>query len=519
MKLKKGLFGYLNFGLGSILLSVYLYTLFVSLCEYIEHKNGLSITIFGINIAFPIAAVIILILILIYILIAYLKGKHVRKDYELLSYIKTLLYWFGMTLLLFYILYRVYTLISGVDSVNRSVVKNLNEEFTLLLSGSVLGTGAVSRFFTSIVVFFFNTFGVSPLVFIILNSFLFFAGTVFFVFSVKIIWGRLPSLFALGFIDLYIQDSSFAFDTTGHNLLYLMASFLIFVISYFFMLFYRKNRVLFFSLFSIIIVGILVLRHFIYSGYLFDFSSALNHYLFYDFNNNVIYLTIAIVTVSLSLFTFFKIFKKTVDDISFITIMLLLTFLFILSTYPDSSSMLFAFAMAGAFAGNGIKALLFEGYKLKSECTDLTVSETAPVEYNYPTVQKETDAEQFTDSQPVPDVTCEPEMLSENEASNETNQIPETETIIENEPLTENETSSEPVKLEIEDIKLTSDVIDTDNVVKPEQTDIPVTKYLFNPLPLPKKHEKKEMNYAFEPKSDEMEYDFEVNDDDDFDLV
>ena len=44
-------------------------------------------------------------------------------------------------------------------------------------------------------------------------------------------------------------------------------------------------------------------------------------------------------------------------------------------------------------------------------------------------------------------------------------------------------------------------------------------KFIENPLPLPKKHVKKEMNYAFEPTPDQMHYDLNnYQIDDDYDL-
>lgn len=43
-------------------------------------------------------------------------------------------------------------------------------------------------------------------------------------------------------------------------------------------------------------------------------------------------------------------------------------------------------------------------------------------------------------------------------------------------------------------------------------------EYLENPLPVPKRHVKKEMGYAFEPESEKLCYDVSVSEDDDFDL-
>ncbi|MDO4332044.1 MAG: hypothetical protein Q4C58_05080 [Eubacteriales bacterium] len=43
-------------------------------------------------------------------------------------------------------------------------------------------------------------------------------------------------------------------------------------------------------------------------------------------------------------------------------------------------------------------------------------------------------------------------------------------------------------------------------------------EYLDNPLPVPKRHVKKEMSYGFEPREDQMFYDVPVSDQDDFDI-
>ena len=51
-----------------------------------------------------------------------------------------------------------------------------------------------------------------------------------------------------------------------------------------------------------------------------------------------------------------------------------------------------------------------------------------------------------------------------------------------------------------------------------ENSDKKPIQFIENPLPLPKKHVKKTMDYKFEPEEHLMKYDIEVNDDDDFDL-
>ena len=79
------------------------------------------------------------------------------------------------------------------------------------------------------------------------------------------------------------------------------------------------------------------------------------------------------------------------------------------------------------------------------------------------------------------------------------------------EKVTENEPSSVEGSIKTEN----SDV--PDNNIEPEV--MKPINFIPNPLPLPKKHVKKEMNYAFEPSSDMMHYDYNnYRFDDDYDL-
>ena len=43
-------------------------------------------------------------------------------------------------------------------------------------------------------------------------------------------------------------------------------------------------------------------------------------------------------------------------------------------------------------------------------------------------------------------------------------------------------------------------------------------KYIENPLPLPKKHVKKALEYSVEPPEESMQFDIEISEEDDFDL-
>ena len=79
------------------------------------------------------------------------------------------------------------------------------------------------------------------------------------------------------------------------------------------------------------------------------------------------------------------------------------------------------------------------------------------------------------------------------------------------------ESNAEPV----EDAEKAADVVESVAEVPVETVEeiAKPVKFIENPLPLPKKHVKKEMNYAFEPTPDQMHYDLNnYSVDDDYDL-
>ena len=51
-----------------------------------------------------------------------------------------------------------------------------------------------------------------------------------------------------------------------------------------------------------------------------------------------------------------------------------------------------------------------------------------------------------------------------------------------------------------------------------KESDTAKSRYLDNPLPVPKRHVKRELEYGFEPEPDQMFYEVPVADDDDFDI-
>lgn len=98
----------------------------------------------------------------------------------------------------------------------------------------------------------------------------------------------------------------------------------------------------------------------------------------------------------------------------------------------------------------------------------------------------------------------------------------DTESELAEEIITSNETATvekvpENVHTSVEVSISTDNNNELDNNIEPEV--MKPINFIPNPLPLPKKHVKKEMNYAFEPSSDMMHYDYNnYRFDDDYDL-
>lgn len=75
------------------------------------------------------------------------------------------------------------------------------------------------------------------------------------------------------------------------------------------------------------------------------------------------------------------------------------------------------------------------------------------------------------------------------------------------------QSDEETQSLEVEQIEKVQPV-----EVQPVEEEPPVIEYIPNPLPLPKKHEKKVLKYAVDSK-EEDDFDFKIEDDDDFDIL
>lgn len=86
---------------------------------------------------------------------------------------------------------------------------------------------------------------------------------------------------------------------------------------------------------------------------------------------------------------------------------------------------------------------------------------------------------------------------------------------IETEVKKESEAVVQEVTAQVKEISVEGEVKEED---KPQEEMLPSVNFIENPLPLPKKHVKKSLDYAFQPDFEDMDYDIKVSENDDYDL-
>lgn len=82
----------------------------------------------------------------------------------------------------------------------------------------------------------------------------------------------------------------------------------------------------------------------------------------------------------------------------------------------------------------------------------------------------------------------------------------------------ETDKSEEAAEPQAESVVIRPEESAVEEVPKPEETPVAPVQFIENPLPLPKKHVRKEMDYQYEVSQDKMNYDVIVGDNDDFDI-
>jgi hypothetical protein len=191
---------------------------------------------------------------------------------------------------------------------------------------------------------------------------------------------------------------------------------------------------------------------------------------------SVVALVCVTVIAAFALFAYLSHLKSESDEISFANILFVV--FMVIHLFDESSNNTFWFVIISlcVLAGIGADNLLFKNYKKAESVTD--------------------NIDEYFVTTPVTEV-VKPEEPAFAKAPSET--APEPPAVH------ESEEDKRAEKAEEKPIENTEE--------KPK-----VPQFFETPLPMPKKHVKKSIDYAFEPSDDLMKYDVEISPNDDFDI-
>ena len=102
MRLKKSVFGYINFTIGIVIMSVYLYTLFVSLLRNLEENAGRRVYFYGVSVPYLLGAALVLACVGLFFLVSLLKSKIPVRQSDKEPLATKVIYWFFLALLFSY---------------------------------------------------------------------------------------------------------------------------------------------------------------------------------------------------------------------------------------------------------------------------------------------------------------------------------------------------------------------------------------------------------------------------------
>ena len=472
-------------------MSVYLYTLFVSLFMSFEEKAGKRILFMGIKLSYINGALFLIASLLLVFFLYFIKSKIAVKPFKGSGLVYGLVYWCLFAGLLSYG-FAVRLMNMGVLKKWDSI-KNYTESVSkpgywqvlmdLFYGKEVNFDNFFHKAYSFVAALFLRIFGDNLTVPVGLNLFLYMAASVLLFFSVKFIFGKVPAMTVFGALMLTKAPVAFLFEITGFNMFFLAAALLIFLVAYFLDVFTSTRPVMCYIVSFVTVVAVVVINHFAFKPFEPVFAFDLSILKFRPSEN--IYISITIVILALA--GFYAFLKNKFDEISFANILLVLLLLILMFDYSANNTYLFAIMSFCILAGFGIDNLLFRHYK------------SAPV------------------SEPLEEYDSDiPKEFLEHSAEPVVAEVPVT-------------------SIEVPDID--EDFADTAQAVSapeenltvketPKAEDIPeekalkheVPKFFETPLPMPKKHVKKTLDYTFEPSSELMKYDIDISPDDDFDI-
>lgn len=600
MNYKKTWFGWLNFTVGTLFMSVFIFTLLVSLFEF----NGLTMSLFNLTWArasfFVAGAFIVFVIGLLVILRFFKKKISVSEDAFNKPFCK-LIYFFGFILILGFGLYlRREALLSFNESsvLNQAYYVRILEYFDGNPDGT---TDLFVLAFCYIYSFLLKVFGLSPLVLAIANYFFQVLGAIFMALIIKNLFGKTSSICAFASIMLLRTPIYLALMISPDCFIFAVIALVVFLFSQLLKdrddgLMVSNSNVALFILFGlffgvlIYINPVLILIPVVFAVRicLLDLNTkqmdiAINRKLLPTLSLIITSLITAVVslvvqtminkstveaafnayTKKIGLSGFFRFFYPdslivvclailfmclaayinyifaSKDNISAITVLFIAIYFIYAKNLIAFDTSYYLIVLFGAIMGIGVHSLFFEGYTIKETGVELTVSEEEIEAVNEETFEvvneeaTETDSvesteevnEEVTETENV----AEPERITATVEAVESQKSEESETVLEKETdeIVESEINDEEEYLFLNSEFATSEVSTVDYIesteiseqiedILPEEI-IPFVP-IENVLPLPKPHVKKSIGYAFEPGEKYMKFDYEISDDDDFDI-
>ena len=507
MRLKKSVFGYINFTIGTVIMSVYLYTLFVSLLTIFEENAGRRVYFYGIGLPYLISGVIVIALAGLYFLLSLIKSKIAVRNTSDGAIISTVIYWFMFALLLSY---GVFVRINNLKVIKEwETIKNYTDTtagagywknlLNLFFGNEVSFDNFFHKLYSYIAALLLRIFGDTLTVPSVLNIILYVIASVMMFMSVKYIFGKLPSLVVFAVLMISRATVGLMYEIAGFNLFFLTVSLLVFLVTYFLDVYTKTKPVMCYIVAGVTLIAVILLNHFAFKP--FEIKSIYDVDIFAITPENITFVALVCVTViaTFALFAYLSHLKNESDEISFANILLVV--LMVIHLFDKSSNNTFWFIIISLciLAGIGADNLLFKNHKKTEGVPEDNID-------GYFVPVQATEQDKF--EAPIADVTEEPAtVIVETPEETALETTPEM-------PAVNEATEDKPVE-SIED-KPVENVEEKTAEQTEEKREVP--KFFETPLPMPKKHVKKSIDYAFEPSDDLMKYDVEISPNDDFDI-
>ncbi|MBO4678122.1 MAG: hypothetical protein J5626_00475 [Lachnospiraceae bacterium] len=454
-------------------MSVYLFTLFVSLFRTFEEKAGKRIIVFGVKLSYISGVFFVIITAFLIWLIFFLKSKLEVKKYKYSGVVFTSVYWL---LFAFLFSYGFYVRLSGLGVLKKwETIKHYTESVSkpgywqtlldLFYGKPVTFDNFFHKVYTYVAALLLRIFGDTLTVPAVLNAILYMVSAVLLFFSVKFIFGRVPAIAVFAALTLTKAPISFLFEISGFNMFFFALSILLFLVTYMLDVFTTSKPVMCYIISGITLIVAILFNHFTFKPFEPVFAFDLSILKFRP--SEIIGVSIAIAVFAF--IGYYSFLKAREDEISFANILLVVLLLILMFDYSANNTYLFVIVSFCILAGIGADNLLFKNYKEVYVTAEESDEEILPRD--------------MEDDIPVPEPVPVPVRVAEPVREIEIN-IPEV--------------ASEPAKEE------------------PEGRKVPA--FFDTPIPMPKKHVRKTFDYAFEPVGNMMKYDVEISPDDDFDI-